>query len=282
MATQRPDAKVIYGELKLNLPIRIAAGRLDSTASAMTLDTAAATFLPAIKGRGIVSVYGEAQQFQGYYADQDWIDKWLEQHPGVEPTLFPKAGKGNQLVSAPGDLGEMMEAGGFDFEDGQSDGDVNAETGETDSPLEMVKEFIPMPEEVPAPQVDNDFDPAPADFTHGVDVPLPGLEDENLPALAQPVQTPPVPAQSVPEATGSQSSEEDIDPELLKLIQESWEAGESDKPVIQVEQPNTPQQPSSPPVPPAKPLPTLGGGLPVSKPAGKLPPLPPIPKPPTR
>lgn len=78
MATQRPDAAVIKGELKANLDYRIAAGRMATTPSLMTLDSDAATRLPGdIKGRGIVSISGEEEMFQGYFAGQDWIDQWL-------------------------------------------------------------------------------------------------------------------------------------------------------------------------------------------------------------
>lgn len=78
LATQRPDATVIYGELKQNLAARIAAGRMDSIASSMTLDNDNATRLPGnIKGRGYFQTFGEGEQFQGFFAPQDWIDKWL-------------------------------------------------------------------------------------------------------------------------------------------------------------------------------------------------------------
>lgn len=85
LATQRPDAKVIYGELKQNLAARIAAGRMDSIASNMTLDNDNATRLPGnTKGRGFYQAFGEGEQFQGYYADQDWVDKWLEAQENKE------------------------------------------------------------------------------------------------------------------------------------------------------------------------------------------------------
>ena len=78
LATQRPDATVIYGELKQNLACRIAAGRMDSIASSMTLDNDNATRLPGnIKGRGYIQAFGEGEQFQGYFAPQNWIDNWL-------------------------------------------------------------------------------------------------------------------------------------------------------------------------------------------------------------
>ncbi len=89
IATQRPDAKIIAGEFKNNLAVRILAGRSGSIASSMTLDSGSGMMLPPIKGRGMLSIYGQEQQFQGYYAEAEWIDKWLESHPGVEPTLVP-------------------------------------------------------------------------------------------------------------------------------------------------------------------------------------------------
>lgn len=77
LATQRPDATVIKGELKNNLDVRIAAGRLDNTPSLMVLDSSAATTLPAIKGRGIIRMSDKNQEFQGFFADSKWIDEWL-------------------------------------------------------------------------------------------------------------------------------------------------------------------------------------------------------------
>lgn len=95
LATQRPDAKVIYGELKQNLAARIAAGRMDSIASSMTLDNENATRLPGgIKGRGFYQQFGEGEQFQGYFAPQDWIDKWLAGEIVVHGKEDAEAAKG--------------------------------------------------------------------------------------------------------------------------------------------------------------------------------------------
>lgn len=90
LATQRPDATVIKGELKNNLDVRIAAGRLDSTPSLMVLDSGAATLLPPIKGRGLVRLGADTRMFQGFFAEQDWIDNWLAkpQNRWREPDLF--------------------------------------------------------------------------------------------------------------------------------------------------------------------------------------------------
>lgn len=80
MATQRPDAKYITGEMKAQMDIRIAAGRMDTIPSTMVLDSSAATRLPAIKGRGVVRFGGGTTQFQGYYAEETWVDEWLLTH----------------------------------------------------------------------------------------------------------------------------------------------------------------------------------------------------------
>lgn len=77
LAMQRPDAVVLKGEIKANIDARIAAGRLDSTPSSMILDSGAATRLPAIKGRGVARLGKDLEVYQGYFAEQDWIDHWL-------------------------------------------------------------------------------------------------------------------------------------------------------------------------------------------------------------
>lgn len=78
LATQRPDATVIYGELKQNLALRIAAGKADTIASQMTLDSDEATKLPGLKGRGFYQGLDfTGEPFQGYYAPQEWIDRWI-------------------------------------------------------------------------------------------------------------------------------------------------------------------------------------------------------------
>jgi intein/homing endonuclease len=122
LATQRPDATVIKGELKANLDIRVAAGRLDSTPSSMVLDSGAATQLPGhIKGRGIVRFSGEQQQFQGYFAPQSWIEDWLKAHPGVEPDLYPLESAEKSADDVDSELEALAEE--YDFEDGVAGGE---------------------------------------------------------------------------------------------------------------------------------------------------------------
>ena len=81
VATQRPDAKVIYGEIKANLPVRYMAGRSGSTPSLMVLETDTGTRVPGnIKGRGVISTNGDEEFIQGYFAPSSWIDEWLNSH----------------------------------------------------------------------------------------------------------------------------------------------------------------------------------------------------------
>lgn len=79
IATQRPDAKLISGELKSNLGARFACGQMQSTASSMVLENNEATRTPGNpKGRAIIKIYGTQERMQVYWATQDWIDKWLK------------------------------------------------------------------------------------------------------------------------------------------------------------------------------------------------------------
>lgn len=79
LATQRPDAKVLPGELKANLDARIAQGRMDTIPSQMTLDSDAATKLPPIKGRAVYRAGGDKQQeFQAYFLAPEHLPEVLD------------------------------------------------------------------------------------------------------------------------------------------------------------------------------------------------------------
>lgn len=92
IAMQRPDATVLRGEFKANMDVRLAAGRMDSTPSAMILDSGEAVNLPGIKGRGLIRVGGELTVFQGYFAPQDWIDDFILKNPHAEPSCIAPGG----------------------------------------------------------------------------------------------------------------------------------------------------------------------------------------------
>ena len=84
LATQRPDAKVLPGELKANLDARVAQGRMDTIPSQMTLDSDAATRLPPIKGRAILRTGGnEINEFQAYFLPPEQLDMVLEMSASI-------------------------------------------------------------------------------------------------------------------------------------------------------------------------------------------------------
>ena len=79
IATQRPDAKLIPGETKANLGVRVNCGTTNSTASSMILENAEGTRVKANpRGRLYLQIYGKGDHGQGFFADQSWIDDYLE------------------------------------------------------------------------------------------------------------------------------------------------------------------------------------------------------------
>lgn len=91
LATQRPDAKLIPGELKENLMFRAGCGHLTSTASSMLFDDATGTQTPASpKGRAAVMNVGQKpQKIQVYFTkDYSWMEDWLRKK-GLNPDLTP-------------------------------------------------------------------------------------------------------------------------------------------------------------------------------------------------
>lgn len=120
LAMQRPDAVVLKGEIKNNLEVRIAAGRLDATPSSMVLDNGLATRVPNIRGRGVAQINGDGQLYQGYFAKQSWIDTWLMDHPEREPEVaMMNAGKHEPVI--PEDLSDLEEFNILDEDDSQID-----------------------------------------------------------------------------------------------------------------------------------------------------------------
>lgn len=119
IATQRPDAKVIYGEIKENLAVRYMAGRAKTTASLMVLDSDAGTRVPSgIKGRGVVSFDGSEEFIQGYFAPQDWIDKWLASNGrGPNGSFDANNSSFNEAGEHITKLLEENGEDGFDYED---------------------------------------------------------------------------------------------------------------------------------------------------------------------
>lgn len=71
LGVQRPDAKVITGQLKSNCNGRICGRVPDGVASEIVLDNTMAAKLPKIPGRMLFSNGAECVEFQSYYFDDD-------------------------------------------------------------------------------------------------------------------------------------------------------------------------------------------------------------------
>ncbi len=74
VATQRPDAKILSGELKANLDCRIGCGTMDSIPSLMAFDDDSGTFITPVKGRAMIRQGGIPEEFQGFFYDADSYD----------------------------------------------------------------------------------------------------------------------------------------------------------------------------------------------------------------
>ena len=75
-ATQRPDANVIVGQIKNNLPIRISGRMTDDPASKMVLNNTEATKIDAkALGRFMYNVGADTHEFQGYNFTENSLEK---------------------------------------------------------------------------------------------------------------------------------------------------------------------------------------------------------------
>ena len=93
---QRPDAKVVNGQIKTNVTGRICGRVSDGKASEIVLGNTAAAMLPKVKGRMIYQNAGEMVLFQGYFFDDD---------------------KDLRKVKVPGD--RLLVGGDIGFDDGE-------------------------------------------------------------------------------------------------------------------------------------------------------------------
>lgn len=79
---QRPDANVLTGQIKNNIPVRISGRFADKAASEIVLGNTAACDLPDIKGRFLYKVGNEVIEFQSYYFDDERDLHPVEVAPG--------------------------------------------------------------------------------------------------------------------------------------------------------------------------------------------------------
>lgn len=81
IATQRPDAKLIPGEVRDNLSVRVGCGRLKPSASLMMFDSSIGQRVHASPRGGMyVQIHGTGNMGQGFFAPNDWLDKYYEKN----------------------------------------------------------------------------------------------------------------------------------------------------------------------------------------------------------
>lgn len=81
IATQRPDAKLIPGEVRDNLSVRIGCGRLKPSASLMMFDSNIGQRVHASPRGGMyVQVHGSGNMGQGFFAPNDWLEKYYDKN----------------------------------------------------------------------------------------------------------------------------------------------------------------------------------------------------------
>lgn len=84
LGTQRPDANVINGQIKNNMPIRICGRFSDRTPSEIVLNNSAATTLPSTKGRFLFQEGNEQMEFQAFfYKDEEVMNTEVIVKPGT-------------------------------------------------------------------------------------------------------------------------------------------------------------------------------------------------------
>lgn len=71
LGVQRPDAKVLTGQIKNNIPVRVCGRFADDAASEIVLGTRDASKLPKILGRFLFKVGNEVIQFQSFFFDDE-------------------------------------------------------------------------------------------------------------------------------------------------------------------------------------------------------------------
>ena len=107
LGVQRPDANVITGQIKNNVPVRICGRFADKSASEIVLGNTDACRLPKIKGRFLFKEGADTDEFQAYLFVDDVIDEieadeLAENHRVIIPELAKR------LINAPKPAAEKI------------------------------------------------------------------------------------------------------------------------------------------------------------------------------
>lgn len=81
LGIQRPDANILTGQIKNNIPIRICGRFADNAASQIVLGNTEATRLPDIKGRFMYKLGADTKMFQAYLFDDSMLRE-IDIQPG--------------------------------------------------------------------------------------------------------------------------------------------------------------------------------------------------------
>lgn len=141
LGMQRPDANVLTGQIKTNIPVRICGKFSDKAASEIVLNNTAAADLPEVRGRFLFQRGNELIEFQSYYFDDEtMLDKTVEIKAGA--MLIDSPSTDYYADAAPGDAYDRdyayeMESlnqpavkdpaelkGNYDYEDVFNDGEI--------------------------------------------------------------------------------------------------------------------------------------------------------------
>lgn len=82
VATQRPDAKLIPGETRDNLAVRLGCGVLQPSASQMLFASNVGQRVRSeYKGGIYLQIHGKGNFGQGFFAPAEWLDEYYKAHP---------------------------------------------------------------------------------------------------------------------------------------------------------------------------------------------------------
>lgn len=88
LAAQYVDTNLLAGDLVANFDARIVMGKHNAAASELALGTDAAAHLPTVRGRGLLSTRGHVEEFQSYFAPQDWYAQHVAADTAREQSLY--------------------------------------------------------------------------------------------------------------------------------------------------------------------------------------------------
>ena len=110
IATQRPDAEVIPGETRDNLAVRVGCGTLKPSASQMLFNSNVGARTPSKPPGGIyIQIHGRGNRGQGFFAPNDWLEKFYERRPEQRPNLEAEPDADGDFTDIPDEHGEAVD-----------------------------------------------------------------------------------------------------------------------------------------------------------------------------